>query len=177
MVIMKFSEKLKDNTKDSHKTVDNHPFVKVIKTNEVAGTMYIVFNQICINSIQKSNLVYLNNDMKQKLLRENIDNINIDSDELSDSLKNLLERCDKYPLEHSYMFVLGLLMGGAMLKRFIPEKHHRFLAFENHKEIITDFKTVLDNVPVEKQDDFVKVVNESYTLIKTIFDEFNEEFN
>lgn len=176
---MSFSQKLKLFTKDSHKTVDDHPFVNLIRTNEIAADIYITFNKICINTLQNTNYARTcnNKDFIQKIHRP-LDMESFDTDflELSESFIKLLDNCEKYPLEHYYMFILGLLMGGNLMKRFISVEHHPFLTFENNKETIMEFREILDNIELEKQSVFVNIVNESYGLIKYIFDEFYTEF-
>jgi heme oxygenase len=71
-----------------------------------------------------------------------------------------------------YAFYLGLLFGGNILKKMIPNKdEHDFFSFENPKQLITEFKNYLDN-NVSNHDEFISNVNEVYKLIKEIFDEF-----
>ena len=82
----------------------------------------------------------------------------------------LLNRCKKCPLEHAYMFILGLLFGGKILSKYLPD-HIEFLKYDNSKELINEFKDYLDNNVLE-QDNFIKIVNESYKIISEIFDEF-----
>ena len=48
---MSFTNRLYAETKDSHTQVDRHPFVSMIRTNKLAGEMYVNFNKICIQEI------------------------------------------------------------------------------------------------------------------------------
>jgi hypothetical protein len=68
------------------------------------------------------------------------------------------------------MFILGLLFGGKLLSKYLPD-HIEFLKYDNSKELISEFKDYLDN-NVTNDDQFINIVNESYKLISEIFDEF-----
>ena len=50
---MSFTDLLYLETKDSHKQVDKHPFVSMIRKDKLAGEIYINFNKICIYKIQE----------------------------------------------------------------------------------------------------------------------------
>ena len=63
---MTFTERLYIETKDSHKIVDKHPFVSMIRKDKIAGDMYINFNKLCINEIQ--NVLDLQDKVLQKKL-------------------------------------------------------------------------------------------------------------
>lgn len=169
-----FREKLYECTKSSHKVVDRHKFVNLIRNNKDAGELYINMNKICIKNIQEEIQVRLSNGDSEwesfrllfgKLYRD----IEI-SYRKSENMNKLVERCIEYPLEHGYMFILGLLFGGKLLSRYLPE-HTEFLQYDNSKELINDFKDYLDE-NVKDQDQFINIVNESYKLISEIFDEF-----
>ena len=161
-----FTFELYQQTKENHKVIDNHPFVQLMKTNLEAGNLYIDFNKHCIHEIQKHNLlpIYL----MQNLFRQ----CKTSSYSVSDSMNTLLYRCRKFPLEHAYMMYLGLLSGGSILKKYISEEHHSFLTFNNPKETSKDFKNYLNNLPNVNKKKFIEIVNDSYFLIKTIFDEY-----
>ena len=62
-----------------------------------------------------------------------------------------------------------------MLKRMLPE-YHEFLTYNDSKELISNFKEYL-NYNVTEQDIFIYNVNESYKLIKKLFDEFYTRLN
>lgn len=157
-----FTDKLYKLTKDAHTSVDKHPFVSMIRKNKQAGEMYINFNKICIQEIQ--NVLYL-----EKLYRD-IEDIQ-DTINTTPTLQKLLDHCKTYPLESAYQFYLGLLFGGNMLKRMLPD-HSEFLTYDDPKELIKDFKAYLCTVPEIKQDAFIANVNACYVLIKELFDEF-----
>jgi len=165
---MLFTERLYKETKDSHREVDKHPFVEMIRTNKLAAEMYINFNKICINEIQKV-LILNDNDLYDKLYKDII----IPEIYINPALQELLNHCKKYPLESAYQFYLGLLFGGNMLKRMISEDHHEFLTHENSRILIKNFKQYLcDNVNETDQQEFINNVNKSYVLIKNLFDTF-----
>jgi hypothetical protein len=164
---MKFTERLYLETKEAHKTVDSHPFVSLIRTNNMAGELYINFNKICIYELQKT--FKLNDVHLQARLYRDIEQPDIF---INKSLNELLILCRQFPLELGYAFYLGLLFGGNILKKMIPNKdEHDFFSFENPKQLITEFKNYLDN-NVSNHDEFISNVNEVYKLIKEIFDEF-----
>lgn len=170
---MSFTDKLHNETKASHTIVDKHPFVSLIRKDKRAGKMYIDFNKMCIQTIQS--VLKLNDN---QLLVELYRDIEGDIEEYVDvpALNELLNHCKKYPLESAYQFYLGLLFGGNMLKRMLPEAHD-FLTYDNPKELIHKFKKYLcDNVTILEQEIFINNVNTAYKLIKQLFDEFYNKF-
>lgn len=164
-----FTDRLYLETKDSHKAVDKHPFVSVIRKNKLAGEMYINFNKICIHEIQ--NVLTLKDEQLYNRLYRQFD---IPDIFITKNLNTLLQHCRTYPLESAYQFYLGLLFGGNMLKRMIPE-HHDFLTYENHKVLIDEFKAYLCT-NVKDEDEFINHVNEAYIIIKSVFDDFYNKF-
>lgn len=163
-----FTYNLYENTKELHKEIDLHDFVKLIKINPIAGDIYIEFNKLCIYYIQnelKDNL----NDIYKKLYRENCNpdyfiekNIN---------LNNLILQCRNFPIENSYLFYLGILKGGNLLKRYIHDKHHEFLSYQDSNTLVNSFKEYLNKEDFNKAE-FISNVKESYRLIKLCFDDF-----
>jgi hypothetical protein len=160
---MEFTRKVYLETKDSHSIVDKHPFVELIKTNEKAANMYIDFNKICIKHIQKTISTVISDDLSKKLYRNCDNKLDIECEFMT----ILLNRCEKFPLEHAYMFYLGLLAGGSILKKYIPKEHDEFLTFENSKELTKEFKHFLNDY---NSSEFINIVKESYSLIKNVFD-------
>jgi heme oxygenase len=165
---MSFTKNLYTETKSSHTAVDKHPFVSAIRTNKLAAELYISFNKICIVEIQKV-LVLKDPILFKRLYRD----INVPQIQNFPALTPLLMHCQNHPLESSYQFYLGLLFGGSMLKRMIPE-HAEFLTYVDPKPLIQDFKQYLDDNIVNDVDQqaFINVVNKCYKLIKQLFDEF-----
>jgi hypothetical protein len=171
---MLFREYLYECTKESHKVVDRHNFVNLIRTNKEAGELYINMNKICISYIQKEiqkRLEYPDSNFEsfRLLFGKLYKDININF-YVSPNMHLLLNYCKKSPLEHAYMFILGLLFGGKILSKYLPD-HEIFLKYDNSKELINEFKDYLDNNVLD-QDSFINIVNESYQLISEIFDEF-----
>jgi hypothetical protein len=164
-----FTDKLYLETKSSHAIVDKHPFVSLIRKNKLAGEMYINFNKICIHEIQNV-LTLKDEDLSVRLYRD----FDVPDIFITKNLSSLLQHCRTYPLESAYQFYLGLLFGGNMLKRMIPE-HANFLTYDNSKELINDFKLYLDNNIID-EDIFIQHVNEAYTIIKSVFDDFYNKF-
>lgn len=164
-----FTDRLYLETKDSHKVVDRHPFVSLIRKNKLAGKMYINFNKICIHEIQTV-LTLKDENLYNKLYRD----FDIPYIFITKNLNSLLKHCRTYPLESAYQFYLGLLFGGNMLKRMIPE-HSGFLTYENSRELIVEFKSYLCN-NVKEEDEFIQHVNEAYVIIKSVFDDFYNKF-
>lgn len=160
-----FTDRLYIETKESHTQVDKHPFVSLIRKDKTAGDLYINFNKICINEIQNV-LKLKDNNLSTQLYRD----IDLNEMYISNTLLKLLTHCKTYPLESAYQFYLGLLFGGNMLKRMLPE-HTSFLTYENNQELIKEFKNYL-NTNVKDEDLFIQRVNEAYKLIKVLFDEY-----
>ena len=168
---MSFTERLFKETHESHKIVDKHPFVSLIKDNLLASDLYINFNKICIYEIQKY-LKLNDNDLQNRLHK----NVVFPEKILSQfpSLNTLLTQCKTYPLETEYMFKLGLLKGGNLLKKYVHPSHYDFLTFTNPTTLCNDFKHYLNtNVPQSEQESFIKHVNQTYNLIKLCFDDFS----
>jgi hypothetical protein len=163
-----FTERLYLETKESHTIVDKHPFVSLIRKNKLAGEMYINFNKICIYELQLC-LKLKDVNLQSKLYRD----IEQPDMYITCTLSSLLKHCKKFSLESSYQFYLGLLFGGNMLKKMLPD-YYDFLTYRDSKELITEFKDYLNNnVTDEKL--FIKNVNDAYKLIKCVFDEFYEK--
>lgn len=180
---MTFTQRLYEETKMAHKGVDKHDFVHMIRKNKKAGEMYVVFNKICIYHIQT---VFDVNTIHKNLFR-NVENVNNDVTcknlmGISENLQLLAKRCEDYPLQHAYMFYLGLLFGGNMLSKMLPD-HSSFLSFEDHMHLITIFKNYLNehfdgtNCNDTLQHDFIRIVNESYEIIKFVFSDFYNELS
>jgi hypothetical protein len=168
---MSFTDILYLETKDSHRQVDKHPFVSMIRKDKIAGDMYINFNKICIYKIQEV-LKLKDINLQSNLYRE----FDLPDIYISPVLQEILTHCKTYPLESAYQFYLGLLFGGNMLKRMLPE-HNDFLTYENSIDLINDFKTYLcNNVDEIEKIKFIENVNVSYKLIKKLFDEFYDTF-
>lgn len=166
-----FTDRLFKDTHTYHKSVDRHPFIERMKTCQKDAVLYICFNQSCISELQKT--LNLDDDDLQSLLYRNI------SCPLktyrSGYLINLLEACRIYPLEHAYMFYLGLLAGGNLLRKYIPVEYHSILTSEvESKAIVIKFKHFLNSkiVDDEDQQQFIDRVNASYILIAKCFDNF-----
>jgi heme oxygenase len=178
---MKFTERLYLETKESHTVVDKHPFVALIRKNDIAAKLYIDLNKICIYELQKTLKIGVTppndvNILQTKLFRD------IDQPDMfiNEPLNELLILCKQYPLALGYQFYLGLLFGGNMLKKMIRDPvSQEFLTYTNSKQLIIDFKDYLDQNITEpvKQEEFINVVNKSYKLIKLCFDTFVKKCN
>lgn len=170
-----FTKQLYKGTKSHHTIVDKHPFVQVITTDSNAAKLYIEFNKICIEQIQTTFREMFKDHQMNNFsplllkLQRNIDRNDINIS-ISTNLKVLLDRCKSHPLEHAYMFYLGLMMGYKILQKYVQDD---ILSYENSKikDLITEFKKFLDDTVCE-QEEFIKVVCESYDCIKLVFDEY-----
>jgi len=160
---LKFTDKLYKETKEMHSVVDRHPFVS-LKNNKLAGERYINFNKICIFELQQT-LKLKDVNLQIKLYRD-IEQPDIF---ISDTLCKLLRHCKEFPLESAYQFYLGLLFGGNILKKMLPD-HCEFLTYNNKSELILELKDYL-NKNVYDQEKFINNVNTAYKLIKELFDE------
>lgn len=175
---MQFTDILRNSTYNSHKTVDNHKFVTLIRTDKCSGKIYVHFNQICINIIQNTLKNTNNKLIKTNFYKKMYRDIEVFDFFISNNLLTLLNRCEEFPLEHSYMFFLGLLFGGNLLTKFLPESTE-FFKFENSNQLIKDFKDYINKTvdTKEKQESFINIVNESYAIIALIFDEFYNKYS
>lgn len=195
-----FSSKLKEETKEKHKILDTHPFVKSIftKTNPTGSTpikentttgYYLDLHLIILNEIK---LI-----LKERSgeFPEYFGVFNKDYHQQHEVTNNLLNyksvillinkiHIDAYNkellLSHMYIWWLGVLYGGQMIKRSIIKKNPDLLEYTslifdfdcNVKEFIIDFKDYLDITIIHK-DEFIENVNIVYTFIKNVFDEIN----
>lgn len=173
-----FTDTLRKSTHSSHQMVDKHEFVTLIRTDKCSGKIYVHFNQVCINVIQNTlkntNNKLIKTDFYKKMYRD-IEHFDFF---ISENLLKLLDRCEDYPLEHSYLFHLALLFGGNLLTKFLPESTE-FFKFENGSTIIKDFKEYINKTvdTKEKQESFINIVNESYKIIELIFDDFYRKYS
>jgi hypothetical protein len=173
---MSFTEILFKHTYESHKIVDKHQFVSLIKDNKLASDLYILFNKMCINETQK--VLKLQDINLQNKLHKKLENLEEESNNhpiilTSSSFNTLINHCKKYPLETEYMFKLGLMKGGNILKKYVDSCHHDFLTFINPNTLCNDFKHYLNtNIHPLEQESFIIHVNDAYKLIKLCFDDF-----
>lgn len=168
---MKFTERLYLETKESHTHVDKHPFVNLIRKNDIAAKLYIDLNKICIYELQK-HLKLENLELQNKLYRE----IEQPDMFINSDLNELLTLCKQYPLEAEYMFKAGLIMGGNLLKKYVNIEDHDFLTFKNPKELFNELKDYLEQY-VQNHDSFIKNVNNIYKQIKKCFDYYFNKIN
>lgn len=172
-----FTDELRADTKRLHTIVDKSPFVQLIREHKDVGKLYINFNKICIHLFQQrldDSLGQYRNGFKRiylKLYRKDLSLVDVF---ISTNLSKLLRRCEEFPLEHAYMFYLGLLNGGNILSKSLPQ-HLEFLKFgEPATDLIKEFKDYLnESVTTQTEKDiFTARVNESYRIIKLVFDDY-----
>lgn len=168
---MKFTELLYIETKESHKDVDKHMFVSLIRKNNIAAKLYIDFNKICIYELQKY-LKLENYELQCSLFRD------IDQPDtfINTYLSELLILCKECPLEAEYMFKGGLIMGGNLLKKYVNTKDYDFLTFNNPKQLFNELKDYLDQY-VHDHKLFIKNVNNIYKQINKCFDYYFNKIN
>lgn len=169
---MSFSRSLYLQTKDAHRVVDSHPFIKNINKCDKAYKLYFDLNKLCINEIQKH---YDITTIDKELYRD-IYHFSEYIDVILECKKvqQLLENCKKHPLEHAYMFYLGLLFGGQMFN-VKNDDDLFFVTFLNRTNLISKFKSFLDlHVNENEYITFICNVNSSYNLISDIFTNFNK---
>jgi heme oxygenase len=193
-----FSDKLKEETKEKHKILDTHPFVKSIFAklsessesstgNNTTTGYYLDLHLTMLNEIklilkEKSGefpeyFKFFNKDYHQQ--HEVTDNLlNYKSVILLINKLHIDAYNKELLLSHMYIWWLGVLYGGQMIKRSIIKKNpdlseYTSLIFDfdcNVKEFIVDFKNYLDDTVIHK-DEFIENVNIVYTFIKNVFDE------
>jgi hypothetical protein len=168
-----FTTQLYKETKPFHTIVDKHPFVQMIRKNPKAARLYIDFNKICIHTIQQ-NIAPIHQRYTSLFsrLQRNIDNNDINFD-ISPKFKTLLQRCQQFPIEHSYMFYLGLMMGYKILDKYVKDD---ILSYNDSEiqPLINDFKHFL-NTTINNQQEFISTVSQSYLCINEIFDEYHHQ--
>lgn len=163
-----FTDRLYRETRDLHAVVDRHPFIEKMRTSRKDAVEYVLFNQACISEIQQT--LILENAALQRTLHRDISAM---EPKKSGYLLNILQVCRLFPLEHAYMFYIGLLSGGRLLKKYIPTEHHSLFTFEGDtKSVILEFKQLLNSTVTDDdhQRRFIDRVNLSYTWIAKCFD-------
>ena len=168
---MKFACELFEKTKNSHKLVDKHLFIDLIRTNKTAARLYIDFNKICIYELQR--VLKLEDNILQYNLFRDIQQPDI---YINDNLCKLLTLCRIFPLEAEYMFKAGLIMGGNLLKKYVSVVDYDFITFNNPKKLFNNLKEYLE-IHVKNKDEFIINVNKIYESIELCFDSFLKRFN
>lgn len=192
-----FTERLKEETRDNHKILDTHYFVKSIfkqsderndKQYSTTTEYYLDLHLIMLHEInfllqqsqfnfQESFNCFLNNDYSK---RPDVKNDILNCKSMISLINKLhMDSRNKELLSsHMYIWWLGVLYGGQMIKRSINKQNPHLseytdLIFDldcNVKEFILYFKEYLNNSIIQK-DDFINNVNTVYLLIKDVFDE------
>jgi hypothetical protein len=164
---MKFTDKLYEDTKELQSKVNTHPFVNLIKSKKYTNNLYINFNKICIHVIQKtldeSTEFNSFDSVYKEVYRDKVYDTDIF---VTKNLSNLLKQCEEYPVEHAYMFYIESILTG------------NYFNFENPDKIIKVLKEYIDcSIINDKQNDFIRIVNESYSIILLIFDDYYKKIN
>ena len=136
---MNFSDRLRVETKECHLVVDRHPFVNLIRCNPEAAYLYMQFNKISV--------LYLQNDKNFELFKQfryNITENDVNLELLSNfpSFNTFVNQLSDHYIEHFYMIQLGLLFGGNMLKKILPDNEKEFFNKGNSgdpKNLITEY--------------------------------------
>ncbi len=169
-----FTTRLFQDTREMHSAVDKHPFVKAMREVSERGHDYVRFNEVCVLYLQRT--LSLPKDLKQRLHRSvaSSEEEYTDLQQRSPSIHILLERCERYPLEHAYMFYLGLLKGGRILSRFVDLGCLAYDKDDADDTLVDDFKAYLDFTITSEssQTAFINIVKDSYEIIAKCFDEF-----
>lgn len=173
----KFTENLSKETKSSHTRVDAHNVLKLVGRNERAGQMYIYMNKVCLDAIQKKlKEMGYKNEIFGKLYKNNL--TGGECEEWKNNCNRLVDRCEKYPLEHAYMFYLGILYGGSILSKALNNDglDTTLFEYENKKVLIREFKEFLNEyiTDVSRQKQFIECVNMSYASIVKVLDNFEK---
>jgi heme oxygenase len=168
---MSFTRSLYKETQNAHREVDSHPFIRKINKCDKAYKLYFDLNKLCINEIQKC---YDINKIDKELYRD-IHNYSdyVDVILKCQDVQKLLENCKNNPIEHAYMFYLGLLFGGQMFN-VKTDEDILFVTFLNKSNLISKVKCFLDKQVKENEyNTFIYNVNNSYKLIANIFTYFD----
>lgn len=161
---MEFTKKLFLATKEKHLILDKHAFVKcILNGNTIAFNNYIQFHYIVFYQIQKELDKYILPDFFKELYRE-IPLINMDMD--IDYIISTLNLQDL--LVYVYMFYLGILKGGNILRKHYPNHESTLFYFKNKELLISELKEYLNKTIVD-ENKFINSVNDNYTIINKIF--------
>ena len=186
-----FTLRLKRETYDNHTVLDTHIFVKSLydecynrNVEYYLELHYIILNElnVLINKkgresfpnffdyFYKEYIVYNGSDLKQhKSVKILLDKIIIDSD------NSELFLC------HLYIWWLGVLFGGQIIKKLINKNNNTLsnltsVIFDfdcDSRELVREFRKHLNSTIVE-EDKFIKNVNETYLIIRDVFDELTD---
>lgn len=187
-----FTLRLKRETYDNHTILDTHIFVKSLYDENYNKNVeyylelhYVILNElnVLINKkgresfpnffdyFDKEYTIYNGSDLiSRKSVRMVLDKINIDSE------NNELFIC------HLYIWWLGVLFGGQIIKKLINKNNNTLneltgLIFDfgcDSRELVREFRKYLNSTILEEEK-FIKNVNETYLMIRDVFDELTDE--
>jgi hypothetical protein len=165
---MEFTKELFLKTKENHIVLDKHLFIKcILNGNVLAFDNYIQFHYIVFDKIQsefeKYNLPLFFKGLLREIPLITLKNKSIDDYILKMNVDNLQQL-----LVYTYMFYLGILKGGSILKKHFPNTKSKLFLFNDRELIINELKKFLDNNIINKQK-FIDNVNENYIQINYIF--------
>ena len=188
---MEFSDKLKKGTEANHKILDRHKFVKNIGNK--TGGYYVDLHNIILNEIKliicKTTIEFpeyfhrFNKNYNKYRLVTNDDLYN--SDSMNKYLQKLNEDSNdkELLLSHMYIWWLGVLYGGQMIKKVLQSYNSRdefkeYICFifdsDNRVEFIKKFKMYL-NEHVQNEDTFIRNVNILYIFVNDLFNELDNK--
>ena len=192
----KFTDILKQETKQNHDIVDRHDFVKLLFNKDTKIIKLYIdlhcvifellkikkpknFPNECYNAFNKE---YTYTDIEYICEFNNVYNYVFDIYYITntDSEHNLSE-LDL--LSHYYCWYLGVLYGGQMIKKVIPEnfkpQYDLIFNIEHKDRYIKLIKNYINERIKEKEEQiyFIDNVNKIYKNIKNIFDEMFKKNN
>lgn len=167
-----FAKKLKAETRKNHNEIEAHPFIRKLILGTISDEEYFAYieNLYPIYSIVESRLLYPE---RYKLLRRTaeISNdvrayqllLNVNSTYKIFS-KDWIESClakDEFGLTSEfYIRWLGDLYGGQIMSKNF--KYNSMLKFKNVRSCIRSARELIENIAINRQDEFIDLVRVSY---------------
>ncbi len=164
-------------TRDYHKLVDSHLFVKNIEygSEEAEFYIYMIYKVLIILETKLNSVIPDDLNVSRKEFLECYKYR--DSSHSLSSLDKLLSKISVDTLNRTlylsevYLWYLSLMSGGRILKQHFPQYSCLFTFF---KETKTQLKKYIDSQNINEQL-FIDNVAIGYSLITSVFDEFYEK--
>lgn len=181
-----FAKKLKQETRQQHDKIEAHPFVRKLILGTISDEEYFAYleNLYPIYTVVESRLLHLE---EFKILRRTAQisddlrayqlDLNVHSTYKIYSkewLESCLSKSNFELVSDFYIRWLGDLYGGQLMSKNF--KYSSMLRFNNVRQGIRLARTLIETAAVDKQDEFIDLVNKSYDINYQLVDKLYSDF-